>query len=452
MPLGKLDKGREKITLVFDTWANVGDGELIIHWDCMLDEDALALFDRLVSHLGYLGRSESWVLAESVADSEHRQDEFNAYPHSEGHNPGPGWEQVSLIAAICPELYATWRAEMVENALADFPLPEGKKKPGKKLLEDRRKALAAYPEDLLDALQKDTAWWKGHKWSQPPGSRRVIYWRQADALQVSPPVQSRGRMVKPVTTMLLTLTTPSGNTSALPHISRTLPQAELLHAALIRQAANGESTYCPELTGLDERGEPLQENHRHAHILPLDLDGDQHLDHILAYAPMGLGNQAQDAVRRLRRTWTKGGVGELQLAVVGSGALNDLRQLRGPIQQPIQKLLGATPGSRTWRSLTPFVPPRHVKKTGRNTVEGQIQAELASREFPAARITIVPPQSSDVARRLRHFVRARKRGGAAPPADIGVALELEFQEAVKGPLVLGYGCHFGLGLFAAEGG
>ena len=27
MPVGVLDKGREQTTLVFDTWANVGDGE-----------------------------------------------------------------------------------------------------------------------------------------------------------------------------------------------------------------------------------------------------------------------------------------------------------------------------------------------------------------------------------------------------------------------------------------
>ncbi|MFW6106923.1 MAG: type I-U CRISPR-associated protein Csb2, partial [bacterium] len=452
MPLGKLEKGREKTTLVFDTWANVGDGELIIHWDCTLDEDALALFQQIVSHLGYLGRSESWVEAEPVAAAENSQADFNAYPHTEGHNPGPGWEQVSLMAATFPESYANWRAEMAEKALAEYPLPEGKKKPGKKLLKDREKATAPYPEDLLEALQKDTVWWKGHRWSQPPGSRRVIYWRKSDALQVSPPIRLPRPKVKPVSAMLLAITTPSGNTSALPHVSRTLPQAELLHAALIGRAANGQTIDCPELTGLNERGNPLQEGHRHAHILPLDLDRDQHLDHILIYAPMGLGGEAQRAVRTLRRTWTKGGVGELQLALAGCGELEDLRRIRGPLLHRVDSLLASCDGSTVWNSETPFVPPRHLKKEGKNTLTGQINAELASRGMqPAATITIQSPRISEQARQFRHFVRVRQRGGNAPPTAIGLAVRLEFCEPIIGPVILGYGCHFGLGMFAAEG-
>ena len=61
MPLGLLDKGREKTTLVFDAWANVGKGAMAIRWGCELDEEAITVLSDLVAHLGYLGRSESWV-------------------------------------------------------------------------------------------------------------------------------------------------------------------------------------------------------------------------------------------------------------------------------------------------------------------------------------------------------------------------------------------------------
>jgi hypothetical protein len=37
-----------------------------------------------------------------------------------------------------------------------------------------------------------------------------------------------------------------------------------------------------------------------------------------------------------------------------------------------------------------------------------------------------------------------------PPVDCGFALRLRFAEPVRGPLCLGYGSHFGLGLFQAE--
>lgn len=459
MPLGKLDKGREKTTLVFDTWANVGDGKMVIHWDCNVDDDARDLFRRLVGNLGYLGRSESWVTAEAVDDESAAAIEFNAYPHIEGHNPGPGWEQVSLLAPERPAEYDEWRqhavsrAEEQADAATEQAAARKDKKPTKAdITKARTKAAAPYPLDLLDALQKDTAWWKGHKWSQPPGSRRVIYWRQADALQVSPPVRPRSRMAKPVTTMLLALTTPSGNTSALPHISRTLPQAELLHAALIRKAANGQSIHCPELTGLGESGNPLQKGHHHAHILPLDLDQDQHIDHVFIYAPMGLGSEAQKAIRSLRRTWTKSGVGELQLAIAGCGDVNDIRCIPAPLRHQIDSLLGSSNGSINWISKTPFVPPRYLKKNGKNSLPNQVKAELISRGLPASvAVTILSPHTSEIARVLRHHVRTRRRGGAAPPVDIGLTLRLEFEEPVTGPLVLGYGCHFGLGLFVAEG-
>ena len=51
---------------------------------------------------------------------------------------------------------------------------------------------------------------------------------------------------------------------------------------------------------------------------------------------------------------------------------------------------------------------------------------------------------------MRHFIRVRRHGGSAPPVDVGYALRITWKEPVPGPIVLGYGCHFGLGLFALE--
>src|SRR5262249_1360128 len=163
---------------------------------------------------------------------------------------------------------------------------------------------------------RDTAWWKQQGWSQPPGSECVLYWRQRDLLQVGVPQGPRTREVSRVTTMLLSLTTPSGNRGALPACTRTLPQAELFHRAIVGRLGRGRSVHCPELTGRDEHGRPLQNGHAHAHTLPLDLDGDGRIDHLVVFARMGLGDAAQQAIRTLRRTWTKGGVGDLQLALV----------------------------------------------------------------------------------------------------------------------------------------
>jgi CRISPR-associated protein Csb2 len=217
--------------------------------------------------------------------------------------------------------------------------------------------------------------------------------------------------------------------------------------------AKGQRVLCPELTGRDPQGRPLRDSHRHAHILPVDLDGDGRLDHLIVYAPMGLGEAAQRAIRTLRRTWTKGGVGDLQLALAGSGNLEALRSLRGSmvpevLHRRIVQILAPPQGARVWMSATPFVPPRFLKRRGANTLLGQVNAELASRGLPpVAQLDVLRAESIA----LRHHVRRRQRGGAPPPADLGYALRLRFEEPIQGPLTLGYASHFGLGLFVAEG-
>lgn len=444
MPLGLLDKGREKTTLVFDTWADVADGELRIHWDCDLSDDEATLLTRLVEHLGYLGRSESWVEGRIVDDS---PDEWNASPHRDRERRGIDWEQVTLLAAIPGPEYAAWRQSEAERVLSVLPLPEGKKKPPAKLQKEREKAVEPYPLDLIECLLKDTVWWKSRGWGGPPGSQSVLYWRRRDAFQVSPPQHRQPSSPASVTTMVLAITSPSGNKSALPSCTRTLPQAELFHRAVIGRAARGQKIDCPELTGRDDYGRPLQASHQHAHVLPVDFDNDGRLDHLVLYAPMGFGQAAQHAIRGLRRTWTKGGVGDFQLALAGSGDLDSLRTLSGKLKRAIDGLLGVRGGSTAWVSRTPFIPPRFIKRNGVNTLEGQVRSELSSRGIsPECQIEVL----SDESKNLRHYVRCRQRGGQLPPQDLGVAIRLTFSSPVVGPLALGYASHFGMGMFHAE--
>jgi CRISPR-associated protein Csb2 len=444
MPLGKLDGGREKTTLVLDTFADVGDGALWVRWPAKLDNEAQDLFDVLAAHLGYLGRSESWVLGESPPDDHPLPETGRVCPHSGASRPNRSFEQIALTAPNDPVEYATWRQAEVEAAIAELKLPVGKRptKADQKKIDEIQ---SSHPVDLIDCLQRDSAWWRARKWSQTPGTRTVLYWREAGTLEVGQPNGSRPSGGARVEAMLLSLTTPSGSKSALPAVVRTLPQAELLHRALVSKLGfDGEP--CPELVGRDEMGEPLK-GHEHAHILPIDLDADGHLDHIILFAPMGLGPRAQRAIRTLRRTYTKGGVGELQIAVAGVGALNDLRTIGGRFASTIEELLGPTNGSTSWVSATPFVPPRHLKKGGRSSLAGQVEAELTVRGLPSAKVEVIAWTNETLG--LRHFVRRRQRG-PQPPIDAGFAIRLHFDSPVPGPICLGYGSHFGLGRFAAK--
>ncbi len=462
MPVGVLDpKTRvERTTLVFDTWARVADQELVATWPTVLLDDAeRAMLVLLTERLNYLGRSESWVEGRVMAHSE-QTPETNCFPEGRRNSPGRGWEQIVLLAPEGVSAYTTWRAARLKETLADLQLPEGRK-PGRALRDKRARAAEPYPAGLLDCLQKDTTWLRLHGWNRPPGSRRVFYWRPADAVSVgAPKARAATRTTSRVKAMLLSLTNAKRNDHALPPVIRTLPQAELLHGALVGIAArNGVPP--PELTGRDVNRRPLRGPHGHAHINPLDLDGDGHLDHVLVWAPGGLGAEAQAAIRAARRTFTKGAIEPLRLGLAATGDLTDMARLSGVYGR---RIAGLTRGASSWQSVTPFVPPRYVKARGKNTVEGQIRAELHLRGFPdpvtvAALGSMLRGQNGASTtgasiseggratwRQFRHFKLARQRG-PDPPLAWGLAIRLEFAVPVGGPIAIGYGSHFGLGLF-----
>lgn len=430
-----------KTTLVLDTWLNV-EGELQIRWAVDLEEPERTLLSEIVAKMGYLGRSESWV--EGRVLGEEKLLPVNCKLHESEEPRDPAREElVTALAATPVEEYDIWRKSKI-------PAQEvSGKKPTSAQIKARQKLESPFPSDLIDAMQWDTARWKSHGWSQPPGSRWVQY-RRTKQLKILTSSQRSKRVTESVAdVVLLAIATESGNASALPTIARTLPQAELIHRSLVSLADQGRGA--PEvLTGQASNGSPL-EGHRHTHILPVDLNEDGHLDHILLWAPMGFSSEAMAAIRRLRRTWTKGQSSDLRVALAGHGmreALMDAKDLEFIL----------APASR-WCSVTPFVPPRFMKTRGKNTLDGQLRSELAARGLPYSvdKVDIhtkMVPEPGDLPSsqfpHFRHFIRRRARGGVAPAQDMGFFVELRFKQPVVGPVCLGYGAHFGMGRFEGD--
>ena len=460
MPLARIEKGQEKTTLVFDAWLRIdSEAKLLAHWpEIELKPEEYALLQALVARLGYMGRSESWVLGRVVDLGE----TWKPNCFLEGFDPKPdgAYEQVALLAAKDPLKYDAWREKRIAQALQGLPLPEGKKKPAKALLKKREEAIEPYPIDLIDCLQQDTNRLRQYGWSQPPGSRRILYRRPADAIEVGAPKLAPYKpKIEPVEAMLLALNHPNGNENALPHINRTLPQAELLHRSFGKKAPS-------VLTGKDRQDRPLRGAHEHAYLLPLDLNGDQHLDHILIWAKRGLDAVAQEAVRTVRRAhMKKEGDEPLRLALAGKGRLQDFCRLPDPYGDELKRIIAPEPAT-VWVSRTPFVPPRYLKKNGKNSLENQIRAELASRGLaePASVEQLMPRpakphgeaehaswEKEDEGKdwhKLRHFVFWGQN--REPPFRCGFAVRIRFDKPVSGPMALGYGSHFGLGLFQID--
>jgi CRISPR-associated protein Csb2 len=104
---------------------------------------------------------------------------------------------------------------------------------------------------------------------------------------------------------------------------------------------------------------------------------------------------------------------------------------------------------RTWQTLTPFVPPRHVfdrkgkAKTGCSIGE-QLTAELTTRGYDVRHVAI---SSEDAGWVKVHRMRCRD-GSATNDDKRGYQIKLTFTAPQRGPIALGKSCHFGLGLFA----
>lgn len=434
MPMGNFKKGKEQTTLVFDTWANVTE-PLLVYWPVVLDASERLLLAELLRHMNYLGRAESWVEAELLPD-------FEAYPDPVcvpiPGNRAParlGFDQVELMAPVIAADYLGWRAESTG----------GDPKPTKAAdLKGWQANQDLYPADLLAALQMQTNTRRAAGWSQAPGSQRVLYWRPRKAEARPQSAAFSATSTTSVSCMLLALATDSRNQAALPHIQRSLPHAERLHRAVIA-ASNGRPVHV--LSGLDEKGSPLSGAHQHAHILPLDLDGDQHIDHFLLWAPMGFDGNAQAAIDAVRKTYAKG-VKSLQLAVIARCDLDELLTLGAGLGVAVNAHFGLRGEHRIWRSRTPLVMPRFLKRTGKNTAEGQILAELGGRGLPSPTSIRIIDSHDDLSLELRRFVRIRDKRNNPPPVNHAFAIELEFAEPVRGPICLGYGSHFGLGQFS----
>lgn len=445
MPIGKLRTGSqlEATTLVLDSWANLGTHELQIHWDIPLPVAERELLASLVECMNYLGRSESWVVGRVLDDSETPMPP-NTVPHEPGSPLDRHEELVTLMAPVTPAQYQAWRAERVEQGQNTVT--------GKltaKQRKEQEKQAAPYPSDLLDALQWDTARWQSFGWSQPPGSQLVQYRRPRDTLSATAQRGPSSPVTPPAADMvLLAIAADSGSAGGLPSVARTLPQAELIHDALVRLACGDGQLGPAELTGRADNGKPLT-GHQHAHVLPLDLDNDGRLDHVLLWARMGFSRHALEAIGDLRRTWTKGGQGALRVAMAGTA----LQSKASSWPEGMDRFVAA---SRHWTSETPFVAPRFLKRSGTNALEGQIRAELSSRGLPepvAVRFGMLPPDVLGTERTrslFRQFVRARSRGGTPPPHQTGWHVELEFEQVVTGPICIGYASHFGLGMMRAS--
>ncbi|CAN5772459.1 hypothetical protein BH09MYX1_BH09MYX1_36730 [soil metagenome] len=420
-------------TKIIDTFAYVGADPLAMSWDVELPAPVLQLLDRLLDAMPYFGRAESAVIARRVDAPPPNLRECI----SSEVCPGPGMDRVALLAPELADTYHSWRGAVVaretEKMIAEAGVKalEKGKKPQKSISKkDQERLDEVYPRDLIDVLLVSTKLLQANGWSQPPGSRWVSYWRPVGALRAQPVRRASTVSRALPTTALLALASDTKGGTSLPPITDALWRMEALHDALVSDfATQGQ----PSLVFVGkENGAPLK-GHRHASLIPLTLGRRaDRIDHVLVHAPMGFDAAAQRALRAVTRTYAKD-LPTIFVTLAGMGALKDFEELVPCVRE-----------SSVWSSRTPFVVPRHPKTHGKDTLIGQLQAELVNRGLPPAER--IEPLEGTV-EHFRRFRRERRDLQKKPPVALGHGVRLVFAAPVSGPVSLGYGSHFGLGCF-----
>jgi CRISPR-associated protein Csb2 len=224
----------------------------------------------------------------------------------------------------------------------------------------------------------------------------------------------------------------------LPEVALSLPFAEQVRRALIRNRV--DTSHSEAIVGKTVDGVPLA-GHLHAHYLATDEDGDGRLDHVTLYAPRGFDRHDLAAIGALRTIFRQGNRPDVQLVLAG---LAETKELSG---------IPIFGHSRKWHSVTPFSLPRFANRGGgkpprpRDLPEAQLVRELKSRGLPEP-VSIKPRDGYEAGGRpLVRWLEFQTRRFNGTQGFGLAGFELEFAEPVAGPLALGFGCHFGLGLF-----
>ena len=476
-------------TLVFDGFAHLPDGEQIVAaWpEVTLEPGLFDLISDIASGIGYLGRAESWV--ECHAADTWDTSAANCLPAATiaDRRQGASGDSVTVISARTAEDYEAERERLLQqadDAARERATASGKRPPTRRALQRARERAfgPTLPERLLDALQIESSEYHKYGWSRPPAARDVVYER----VPLSPvprrmPPASRKTDDRRVTVARYVLAgRPQPRLEDAVRIGELMRRAALARFGWEQDAQTGRSRPLapPDISGRDADGRPLQDaEHTHAFWLPEDADGDGRIDHVSIYVAAGLDTHVRAALDRITRLWVRPtgaaeqegaegrGLREWRLALEGFGGAAEFSSA--------SKIFGR---SRTWLSATPFLPTGHLKRTVEGAQARRVleRGEVATgtlaeatgyprevRRLVQRRGIVAPSQAErtqvdllphvevhDTRRRPLQFHRFRSRGRERATDSHGALLRLRFPEPIPGPLALGYGCHFGLGLFA----
>ena len=443
-------KGPTDRTLIFDGFVALDKNHpVIILWsELALDQQESYAVEKIISNIGFLGRSESWVDVRVLTDEEAAMAlndvDRHCMPMAENYDRS----KFDTVRVLCANPMTAFERTCTLN--------DGRGKTKK------TSSTPLYDPDWQLCIE--TLELHNKRWSDPPGSRWKTYLRRKDCFAIQS-IRSK-TYVKPSRPTMARFAIYG---SVLPLVEDTLRVAESARRTAMgcfgrlekkrlyqgNVPADAPLPRSEVFSGKDEQSTPL-EGHHHAYYLPTDEDGDGRIDHLTIIAEMGFGPAEVRALDRMNLLKREDG-DPLNLMLI---ALGQSSEILAPI---------ITGPSRVWISATPFIVTRFPKARGKkkDPVEllglenqrefaRQVLIEEIRRAYPdlieLVKVEYLNEEHRCGAHGLRpiQFKRYRqKRGddGGSRPAGV---FRIVFPESVHGPICLGHSSHFGLGLFVPE--
>ena len=381
---------RGNTNLIMDTFVLVSKSDPVrIIWpNLVLDHNEVRLLGDLLRGLHYFGRGESWCEAR-IEDSIATKAEPNCIPYEEG---------ASLLGC--------------ETALVPVLIPT---------------------RDVnLDGLTETTSELRKRNRLYPKGSQMRQYLREK--VQISAVAAQR-----PSAKIAIEAVRYAVIDKVKPHITESLPIADTMRKAAMGkfgEANNGATSTL--LSGKDESGNVLKDDHMHASYLPTDEDGDGFIDHVTVVAKgIDASPREIDALMRVKNLWSL--VAKRKRPTCVRGARSNWKVFQHSHTQDVKAVAHCHPpcpkppheGKKTWGRISrgrlcwrtdtkgACRPVRH--RRGRDRVHKSTRA-YARVQIKAIRIQEVPKERQARRRRIRAVSRVQASHQRPPVPRVCIAL------------------------------
>jgi CRISPR-associated protein Csb2 len=405
--LSQNDTDVVKKQLIFDAFVTISkDSNVQVMWpNTDLTEDQRDNLDSMLGLMNYLGRSESWVSAKILPESK-------------------------IVRWNCAPDYGSSGLENFDPVRVACPVPEHIYTASPYIRKSKIKRKNPDIMSWLDALAFSTADLHDAYMNVPPAFQYITYLRSSDCFSVTPVHRSsyQDQVFNGVIYSLESRVTPS--------VISTIEVSERVHRKLMgihKRIIKDQTKISPKFSGKGEDGKPLQ-GHQHIYVLPLDWDRDGWLDHLAILCKVPFNHQELVALDRLNTIYQLDGKPDIYFVPLKWGRIEDLI---------------ASGSSTRFTSATPFVPPRYYRKGRGPLMEWlteEVRREAINHGLPEpVEIKPLTRLSFKGGRHIRWLEFRRNRKGDAP--KMGYGFDLIFAEPIVAPISLGYGAHYGLGLF-----